>query len=156
MGVWRKRAGRPQTRPKVSAICGGGEYVPGDLDGPAEELVGPVERDRRERADVAHRDQLHRKLRPDGEADHELAVVQDRAVVGGEIVHEGDGAQDGRRKPERVDVLFDPRLALVVRDSRTGARAIERAVHEMLDAGFPGEVGHRLPPPFLRRRRLRG
>jgi hypothetical protein len=126
------------------------ECVCGDLDGPADELVRPVERDRGERADVAHRDQLHRKLWPHGEADYELAVVQDRAAVGGEIVHEGDGAQDGRRKPERADVLLDPRFAFVVGDSRAGGRSVERAVHQMLDAGLQGKVGDRLPAPFFR------
>src|ERR1039457_735215 len=94
------REGRAETRRQAADAAEGlgdlrrREYVPGDLDGPAEELVRPVERDRRERADVAHRDQLHRKLWPHGEADHQLAVVQNRTVVGGEIVHEGDGTQN--------------------------------------------------------------
>jgi hypothetical protein len=39
-----------------------------------------------------------------------LAVLEEGAVIGGEIVHEGDGAQDGRGNPERMDVLFDPAL----------------------------------------------
>jgi hypothetical protein len=54
MGIWRKRAGRPQTRPKVSAIYGGVSTSPAISDDPAEELARPVERDRRERANIAY------------------------------------------------------------------------------------------------------
>jgi transcription regulator MmyB-like protein len=119
------------------------EAVAGEHEGAAVEVRGMLEGQGGERADVVDRDQRHRNLRPHGQVDQQLAGAgADRAAVGGEVVHEEGGAQDGGGQAEFRDVGLDRLLRTVVADTGVLARALDGAVDEVLDACLPRGVHH--------------